>query len=220
MAPEKRVTNFAVDVVDRRAEHPDAVAVTWIKPGAMPLDVTFHHLKLRSDKVARVLTDCGVQCGNSVLILLPLCIEWWETVLGCMKVGATAVLGTAPSVPEEMVTEVRLSGAQTLIVAMTLAERIEAIIEQTPITCKLGVGWEREGWIDYDRRVSLATAERPSIQTRADDPCLTILSTEPNAPPSTYCHGDRTFELDLLDAWRDGRTIQISEPTPEQIACS
>lgn len=220
MAPEKRVTNFAVDVVDCLAERPDAVAVTWIKPGAVSLDVTFHHLKLRSDKMARVLTDCGVQCGDSVLILLPLCVEWWETVLGCMKVGAIAVLGTAPSAPEELVTEVRLSGAQTLIAAMTMAERIEAIIAQTPITCKLGVGWEREGWIDSDRRVSLATAERPSLQTRASDACLLILSTDPNAPPATYYHGDRTFELDLLDAWRDGRTIQVSEPTPEQMAFS
>ena len=220
MAPEKRVTNFAVDVVDCLAERPDAVAVTWIKPGAVSLDVTFHHLKLRSDKMARVLTDCGVQCGDSVLILLPLCVEWWETVLGCMKVGAIAVLGTAPSAPEEQVTEVRLSGAQTLIAAMTMAERIEAIIAQTPITCKLGVGWEREGWIDSDRRVSLATAERPSLQTRASDACLLILSTDPNAPPAPYYHGDRTFELDLLDAWRDGRTIQVSEPTPEQMAFS
>lgn len=217
MAPDKRVTNFAVDVVDCLSERPDTVALTWIKPGAIPLDVTFHDLKLRSDKVASVLADCGVQRGDSVLILLPLCIAWWEAVLGCMKVGALAVLGTDPSTPAELVAQVRLSGAQTLIAAMTMAEDIEAIADQTTIVCKIGVGWERDGWIDYDRRVSLATAKRVSVQTRADDRCLTVLSPENQHPPSTYSHGAQTFELDLLDAWRDGRTIQVREPMSEQM---
>lgn len=217
MDSKKRVTNFAVDVVDRLAERPTAVALIWSKPVSVPLEVTFHDLKLRSDKVAGVLADCGVQRGDSVLVLLPLCVEWWEAILGCMKAGAIAVLGTDASTSEELAEQVRLSGAQILIAAMTLAERVEAIAEQATITCKVGVGWERDGWIDYDRKVSLATAGKSSVQTRPDEPCLTVLSTENHQPPVTYRHGDGTFELDLLDAFRDGRTIKICDQAPEQL---
>ena len=202
------MTNFAVDVVDRQARQPERVAIAWHVPDAVPLFITFHDLKLRSDKVAQVLYDHGVRYGDHVLILLPLRPEWWESILGCMKIGAVAVLGEDIPTAERFIHGLNAFRASTLIANMAIAEQVEAIVARTPVSCRIGVGWEREGWVDYDRRVSLATRQFDPVPTRPDDPCLVLLPDDIHSSPVTFCHGDERFDLDLLDAWRKGDTIE------------
>jgi acyl-coenzyme A synthetase/AMP-(fatty) acid ligase len=203
--------NFAVDVVDRLAEHPEAVALEWHRPGAVPLRVTFRDLKLRSDKVADVLHQYGTGYGDRVLILLPLCVAWWESVLGCMKAGGVAMLGEDVSSPERLLAQLIAFRASTIIASMSITGRIDAMIMHTPVACKISVGWERDGWVDYDRRVSLAPSGFVPAATRPEDPCLVLLPDAPGEEPRLCRHGDARFDLDLLDAWREGMTIIVRE---------
>lgn len=200
--------NFAVDVVDRQAQRPERVAIAWHAPDAVPLYITFHDLKLRSDKVAEVLHDHGVRYGDPVLILLPLRPEWWESILGCMKIGAVAVLGEDAPTVDHLLRCIKASRASTLIAAIAIADQVDAVVARTSVSCRIGVGWEREGWVDYDRRVSLAAGRFEPVHTRPDDPCLALLPDDAQSSPATFCHGDERFDLDLLDAWRKGDMIE------------
>ena len=206
------VYNFALDVVDRHAEEPGKVALRWQKEGGVPSDVTFLELKIRSEKVAHVLYRHGVRPGHRVFILLPPCIAWWESVLGCMRVGAVAALGQDASTERILKDQIIRSRSTLVIASDSLADMIGRIMEDCPrITHWLSVGWEREGWVDFDRRVSLAPAGFKAVETRGTDPCIVVYGQGISATETTHRHGDKGYELEQLDAWRDGLAIAVHD---------
>lgn len=206
------VSNFAVDVVDRHAEDPRKIALHWRKAGGVSSDVTFLDLKIRSEKVAYVLYRHGVRPGHRVFILLPPSIAWWESVLGCMRTGAVAVLGQDASDARILGDQIIRSGAMLVIASEMLADLIGPIRDDCRrIAHWFSVGWEREGWVDYDRRVSLAPARFQAAATRGTDPCIAVYDQDVPDVVTTHRHGDEGFDLEQLDAWRGGRTIAVHD---------
>ncbi len=206
------VGNFAVDIVDRAAEDPGKVALRWQKAGGVASDVTFLDLKIRSEKVAHVLHGHGVRPGHRVFILLPPCIAWWESVLGCMRAGAVAVLGQDASTPQILGEQIVHSRSTVAIATVALADMIDLVMDECPdIAHRFAVGWEREGWVDYDRRVSLAPAGFEAAETRGTDPCVVVYDRGISPTETTYRHGDVKFDLDQLDAWRDGLAVAVHD---------
>ena len=206
------VSNFAVDIVDRHAEDPRKVALQWQKTGGVASDVTFLDLKIRSEKVAHVLYRHGVRPGNRVFILLPPCMAWWESVLGSMRAGAAAVLGQDATDPQVLKDQIIRSRSSLVIAPDILAELIDRFRDDcTQVAHWLSVGWEREGWVDYDRRVSLAPAGFKAVETRGTDPCILVYDQGASAAETTHFHGDADFDLDQLDAWRDGLAVVMQD---------
>ena len=207
------MANFAADVVDRLAEDPELVALEWYDDNQGDMArLTFRDFSIRSSKVANMLRSAGVNQGDRVLIMLPLCIEWWESILGCMKAGAIPALSTDASTRQNIIGQIHGAEATALIVGTELAKMIEDLRQDVPQLHQLIlVGWERDGWTDYDRRVSLSSVIFETAQTQSDDPCLIIFSETITAPPTLYTHGDDRFDLELLDAWREGMMVTIRE---------
>ncbi|MDE2847089.1 MAG: AMP-binding protein [Gemmatimonadota bacterium] len=208
------VSNFALDVVDRHARQPGRIALRWQNAGGFTTDVTFLDMKMRSEKVAYVLHQHGVRPGLRVFILLPLCTAWWESVLGCMRTGAVAVLGQDASTSQVLKDQINQSRSTLVIASDTVADVIGRIMDDcSRITHWLSVGWEREGWVDFDRRVSLAPAGFKAVETRGSDPCIVVFDQGSPATETTHRHGDEGYDLEQLDAWRDGLAIAVSEAT-------
>ena len=206
------VSNFAVDIVDRHAKDPGKVALRWQKAGAVATDVTFLDLKIRSEKVAHVLHRHGVRTGNRVFILLPPRMAWWESVIGCMRVGAVAALGQDASDTRLLKEQIIQSRSTLVIAAAALADQVGRIMEDcTAITNWFSVGWACEGWVDYDRRVSLAPAGFEAVASRETDPCIVVYDRGPSASTTTHRHGDDGYDLEQLDAWRDGLVIAVRD---------
>lgn len=206
------VSNFARDVVDRHARQPGRVALRWQNAGGFTTDVTFMDIKTRSEKVAYVLHHHGVRPGQRVYILLPICTAWWESVLGCMRVGAVAVLGQDASTSQVLKEQINQSRSTLVIASDAVVDVIGRIMDDCGrITHWLSVGWEREGWVDFDRRVSLAPAGFNAVETRGSDPCIVVYDQGSPATETTHRHGDAGYRLEQLDAWRDGRAIALHE---------
>lgn len=206
------VSNFAVDVVDRHAREPGRVALRWQYAGGVTTDVTFLDMKIRSEKVAYALHRHGVRPGQRVFVLLPPCTAWWESVLGCMRAGAVAVLGQDASTSKVLKDQINQSRSTLVIASDAVADVIGRIMDDcSRITHWLSVGWEREGWVDFDRRVSLAPAGFKAAETRGSDPCIVVYDQESSAIETTHHHGDEGFDLEQLDAWRDGLAIAVTE---------
>lgn len=81
--------NCAHECVDRWVEtgRGDQVAIRIVKEGDSK-SVTYQELADQSNRVANFLTRAGVQKGEIVLLLLPLCPEYYATYFGALKVGA------------------------------------------------------------------------------------------------------------------------------------
>ncbi|MXY96347.1 MAG: AMP-binding protein [Gemmatimonadetes bacterium] len=206
------ISNFAVDVVDRHAREPGRIALRWQNTGGFTTDVTFQDMKIRSEKVAYVLHHHGVRPGQRVFILLPLCTAWWESVLGCMRAGAVAVLGQDASTSQVLKDQINESRSTLVISSDAVADEIGRIMgDCSRITHWLSVGWEREGWVDFDRRISLAPAGFKAMETRGSDPCIVVYDQGTPAIETTHRHGDEGYDLEQLDAWRDGLSIALYE---------
>lgn len=206
------VSNFAVDIVDRHAREPGRVALRWQYAGGVTTDVTFLDMKIRSEKVACVLHQHGVRPGQRVFILLPPSTAWWESVLGCMRAGAVAVLGQDASTSQVLKDQINQSRSTLVIASDAVADVIGRIMDDCiRITHWLSVGWEREGWVDFDRRVSLAPAGFTAVETQGIDPCIVVYDQGSSTTETTHCHGDEGYDLEQLDAWRDGLAIALHE---------
>ncbi|MCY3773713.1 MAG: AMP-binding protein [Gemmatimonadetes bacterium] len=206
------VSNFAVDIVDRCAEDPGKVALQWQKPDGVATDVTFLDLKIRSEKVAHVLYRHGVRPDHRVFILLPACVAWWESVLGCMRAGAVAVLSQDASPAQVLKDHIIQSRSSLVITTDIVADLVNPFRDDcTRVVHWLSVGWEREGWVDYDRRVSLAPAGFKAADTRGTDPCIVVYDRGTSATGTTHCHGDESYGLAQLDAWRDGLAVAVQD---------
>jgi olefin beta-lactone synthetase len=74
---------------ERSAGHPDRVALVGIGPGAGRL--TFAELAHRVAAAGRAMRQDGIEPGDRVLILVPMSIELYVSLLGVLHAGATAV---------------------------------------------------------------------------------------------------------------------------------
>src|SRR5690242_17654756 len=80
--------NWAFDVVDRWAEDPSKPAMLWVSQQGEEHGVTFDEFRRRSNRLANALESLGVRRGDRVFLMLPRLVEWWESILGIMRIGA------------------------------------------------------------------------------------------------------------------------------------
>ena len=87
--------NFGFDVVDRRAQENDKLALIAIdRTGQQITHYNYSDLERESNRFANALLNAGVRKGDSVLVVLPRTPEWYFVLLGCTKIGAIAMPGT------------------------------------------------------------------------------------------------------------------------------
>ncbi|MBT5875875.1 MAG: AMP-binding protein [Candidatus Latescibacteria bacterium] len=218
MARSESVANFATDVIDLHASTPGMVALEWFDDQGDVDRVTFRDFSIRSCKVANMLTREGISRGDRVLIMLPLCLEWWEIILGCMRAGIVAVLSSEASTDESVREQIQHSDAESVVVGTEHADLIETLASEMPqIKNRILIGWERDGWIDYDRRVSMSSVDFETCRTLPHEAGLFILPDSPDGQPAMYTHGDSKFDIQLLDAWRQGLMLTLREENAKHL---
>ena len=107
--------NFAIDAVGRWAEDPSKLAMLWIGSDGREERYTFVHFDEQSSRVAFGLRDTGVHQGDRVLVMLPRVPEWWETMLGLMKLGAVSIPCTTLLTPKDIQYRAELSEAVAIV---------------------------------------------------------------------------------------------------------
>src|SRR6266487_3634798 len=90
------VYNYARDVVDAwAAREPGKLALLAVSPdGGDPRRFSFADLAASSNRAANFLAARGLRKGDRVFVMLPRIPEWYDVVLGCIKLGAVPVPGT------------------------------------------------------------------------------------------------------------------------------
>src|SRR6185437_85481 len=88
--------NAARDVVDAWATcEPERLALLAVGPaGTETGRYTFADLARRSNRAANVLHAHGVRKGDRLFVMLPRVVEWYDVMLGAIKLGAIPMPGT------------------------------------------------------------------------------------------------------------------------------
>jgi acyl-coenzyme A synthetase/AMP-(fatty) acid ligase len=172
--PRHRSFNFARDVIDRwAARRPDLAALRWVDDTGTQVDLTFADVRDRSRRVASLLSDCGVQRGDTVLLILGRHIGWWEALTACIRGGFVASPGTLQLSAKDIAYRVRACGAVAVVTDAANASKVDEVLAACPtLKARVIVGENREGWVRYESAMAGSSDAFAAVDTSLDEVAL------------------------------------------------
>src|SRR5919109_1124992 len=124
--------NFAVDVVDRWGANPQKLAMLWVNEQADERRLTFRDFTVRSNRLGNALRALGIRKGERILLVLPRLPEWWDAVLGIMKIGAISMPGTTLLTPKDVAYRLQAAEAVAVITDEEGASKVDQVADECP----------------------------------------------------------------------------------------
>src|SRR6266567_7639895 len=176
--------NFAADIIDKQAQNPNKEAMLWIGQHGEERHITFAHFADASSRAANAFSVLDIVKGDPVLVMLPRIPEWWETILGLMRLGAIPIPCTTLLTPKDIQFRSDIAEAVAIITDHEGAAKFDQVRADCPtIKCAILADEAtddtagREGWTSYQQIVNEASPEFTGPKTRSDDPCLVYFTS-------------------------------------------
>src|SRR6266516_1874365 len=194
--------NFATDVIGRWAQDPTKLAMLWIGQNGEERSITFAEFAEGSNRAAHAFTQLGMQKGDRVMVMLPRIPQWWESVLGLMKIGAIAIPCTTLLTPRDIEHRANIAEARGIITDHEGAEKFDQVRSECP-TIKYTILVEesnedisgRENWINYHNNVGEASPEFSGPETSSDDPSLIYFTSGTVGYPKMVLHTHTSYPI-------------------------
>src|SRR5438105_12240517 len=166
--------NFAIDVIGKWAADPRKPAMLWIGEHGEEKGLTFAYFAEQSSRAANAFAELGIQKGDRVLVMLPRIPEWWESVLGLMKLGAIPIPCTTLLTPKDIQFRAEIAEAAGFITDEEGAAKFDQVRSQCPtvqyailVDANADVAG-REWWTNYHQVVEKASPAFSGPKTRSD----------------------------------------------------
>ena len=191
--------NFATDVIGKWASDPTKPAMLWIGPHDEERGLTFAYFAERSNRAANGFSKLGIKKGDRVLVMLPRVPEWWESLLGLMKIGAIPVPCTILLTPKDIQFRAEVAETNTIITDNEGAAKFDQVRSQCP-TIQHAIlidtpQSERAGWTNYHQIVDEASSDFTGEKTRSDDPCLVYFTSGTVGYPKMVLHTQASYPI-------------------------
>ncbi len=193
--------NFAIDVMDKWASDPDKLAMLWVGQNGEERRITYAQFAERSSRAANAFAALGMQKGDRVMVMLPRIPEWWETVLGLMKLGAIPIPCTTLLTPRDIQFRSEVAEVQGFITDSEGAAKFDQVRNECPTIhytilvepdADLAV---REGWTGYHMIADTASPVFSGPKTRSDDPCLVYFTSGTVGYPKMVLHTQASYPI-------------------------
>jgi len=177
------VYNYARDVVDRWASRESGkLALLAVGPdGGNPRRYSFADLAASSNRAANFLAARGVRKGDRVFVMLPRIPDWYDVMLGCIKLGALPMPGTTLLTARDIAYRLERAGATAAITDAQNASKVDVAAEPLGLeplerlwVGDPGAGEEiPPGWSSWASGLEEASERPPDVEpTRSHDPLL------------------------------------------------
>ena len=194
--------NFATDVIDKYAQISDKEAMLWIGQHDEERHLTFAHFSDASSRVANAFSTLGLRKGDPVLMMLPRIPEWWESILGLIRLGAIPIPCTTLLTSKDIQFRAEIAQAVAIITDHEGAAKFDQVRADCP-TIKYAILADeanydtsgREAWTDYRQIVSEASPEFTGPKTRSDDPCLVYFTSGTVGYPKMVLHTQASYPI-------------------------
>ncbi len=166
--------NFARDVLDPLgAVAPEKLAMLWVDDHGHERRLRFSELTERSSRLCNVLAAAGVRRGDTVIVILPRLVAWWEIVTACLRMGAVVSPGTTQLAPKDIAYRIEAAQATAFVTdPANLAKLAQAGTAVDSLKARLLVGGSAAGWTDYEEAVARASPHYEAADTAFDDDAL------------------------------------------------
>jgi medium-chain acyl-CoA synthetase len=188
--------NFAVDVVDRWAEDRNRVGMVWVGRENQPKTLTFHDFMWGSNRAADVFKRHGIGKGDRVLVVASRIPQWWEALLGLMKLGAVAAPGTTQLTGRDMKYRLELCKAKVAIVDPENAAKLISVRDECPdLETIFVIGGDVEGCVRYETETATASRDFEPERTRAEDDLLLYFTSGTTGYPKMVLHSHASYGI-------------------------
>jgi acetyl-CoA synthetase/medium-chain acyl-CoA synthetase len=138
----------------------------------------------------------GIHKEDRLLIMSPRLPEWWEAVLGIMKIGAISMPGTTLLTPKDVAYRIQSAEAVAVITDEEGALKVEQVADECPtLRLKILLGAEREGWVNYSRVVASAMTNLKREPTRSDAPMMIYFTSGTVGYPKMVLHTHVSYPI-------------------------
>lgn len=186
-APERY--NFARDVFAKLvAERPDDRALLWVGPAGETHDRSFADLDAAAARAAAVLASVGVRHGDVVLLLMSRELEWWDLMLGCLRIGAIASPGTIQSTVKDIAYRATAAKARCVVVSAEMVDKATEALDGLSIA-QITLGDPRPEWSGYRELAATVEPLLAIADTAADEPALCYFTSGTTGLPKMTEHG-------------------------------
>lgn len=194
--------NFATDVIGKWASDPNKLAMLWVGQHGEEAVLTFAYFAERSSRAANAFASLGIKKGDRVLVMLPRIPEWWESVLGLMKLGAIPIPCTTLLTPKDIQFRAEVAEACAFITDHEGTPKFDQVRAQCP-TVQFTILADRPGvdtsslpgWISYQQIAAAAPLEFSGPKTRSDDPCLVYFTSGTVGYPKMVLHTQASYPI-------------------------
>ena len=193
--------NFATDIIGKWASDPNKLAMLWIGQDGEERRITFAQFAERSNRSTNAFASLGIKKGDRVLFMLPRIPEWWEGVLGLMKIGAIPIPCTTLLTPKDIQFRATIADAVAIITDGEGAAKFDQVRKECP-SIAFAVEVEpnaeiarREGWTNYYQIVDRASPEFTGPKTRSDDSCLVYFTSGTVGYPKMVLHTHASYPI-------------------------
>jgi acyl-coenzyme A synthetase/AMP-(fatty) acid ligase len=196
--------NYARDVVDAWAvREPGKLALLAVGPdGGDARRFSFADLARSSDRAARFLAGQGVANGDRVFVMLPRVPDWYDVVLGCIKLGAVPMPATTLLTPRDIAYRLNSAEASVVVVDAEGTTKVDQVAADCPSlrtrAYLAGGGYggipdeasgQAGGWVSWADGLAAAGDGPPEVEpTRSDDPMLLYFTSGTVAYPKMVLH--------------------------------
>ncbi len=196
--------NFALDTIGEWARDPEKLAMLWVGQDGSTARYTFAYFAEQSSRVAHALEALGVKKGDRVLLMLPRLPQWWETMLGLMKLGAIGIPCTTLLTSKDIQYRADISEAVALVTDRSGAEKLAQVRANCP-TIRLAVVVDDPAdppdapipadTISYRAITEAASPEWTERRTSASDPCLIYFTSGTVGYPKMVLHTHASYPI-------------------------
>ena len=166
--------NFARDVIDLHGERdPHKLAMLWIDDHGSERRITYREMSMRSRQLCNVLAAAGIQRGDTVIVMLPRLVAWWEVVTACLRMGVIVSPGTGQLAPKDLAYRIEAAQATVFITEQKHVAKLDAIADVAArLKLRLCVDGAPTGWVNYETAVADAADVFEAADTAPDDDAL------------------------------------------------
>ena len=181
---------------------------------------TWADLDARVDAMAAALNRRGVRKGDRVLVQSRNCLQMFESMFVCFRLGAVWVPTNYRQTPAEVAYLAKASGARAMICGSHFPEHAAAIRAACPsLDIAIEIGGGRFGE-DYEGLVATHAGQAaPTADVEHDDPCWFFFTSGTTGRPkaAALTHGQMGFVItnhlcDLMPGTTEGDTSLVVAP--------
>ena len=188
--------NWATDYFDVIAEGNDKPALIYVDNDSHEIVISYDQMRRRSNKVANLLSDIGLQKGDRVLIMMETSVELFELFLGIMKLGASIIPASTLLSPADIADRIERGDVKFVVAHNKFRERVDqagnvlrrlkgmVCVRQIAQSCDCEEKEYIPCWTDFAESNSFEDEYEPGFITYTTDNLFCFLHPEQHPSPN------------------------------------